>query len=366
MTAKISENNFDLIRLFAASQVAILHVISYVSPHLNSSPLATLLDIFPGVPIFFFISGILISRSFEKTGDIADYARNRILRIYPALHICVIFNLIIVALTGYFTLNNVSFFEIFTLYLAKATIFQFYNPDFMRHFGDGVLNGSLWTICVELQFYCLMPIVYRLIISPDKKRTNFGLGTIIVISILINRLLYRIAPDYATTNMWKLLRVSFAPWIYMFLFGVAIQINFGFFSKLLKKYSMGIALPVYIAFALATRNAGFSFINSVSPIIFFPLVFTVLATAYSAPSLAKRLLCGNDISYGIYIYHVPVMNMFLYYGLTGAGWHATAILGLSLVLALCSWFLLERPSLQAKRKASHPIATPTGQVNHGA
>lgn len=36
---------------------------------------------------------------------------------------------------------------------------QFYNPDWLRGFGTGVLNGSLWSIPVELQYYVLLPFL---------------------------------------------------------------------------------------------------------------------------------------------------------------------------------------------------------------
>jgi peptidoglycan/LPS O-acetylase OafA/YrhL len=82
----------------------------------------------------FFISGFLISRSYEKTGSLADYWRNRALRIFPALHVCVLLNLLLVLGTGYFALVGAHFWQIAVLYLAKTTIFQLYNPDFMRDF----------------------------------------------------------------------------------------------------------------------------------------------------------------------------------------------------------------------------------------
>jgi peptidoglycan/LPS O-acetylase OafA/YrhL len=57
MSHNIAVNNFDLIRLAAAAQVAVLHVTAYLSPDFNESALGRLLEAFPGVPIFFFISG---------------------------------------------------------------------------------------------------------------------------------------------------------------------------------------------------------------------------------------------------------------------------------------------------------------------
>lgn len=52
-----TNNNFDLIRLFTALQVAILHMDRHLNLNLS---FANFLAYFPGVPIFFFISGYLI------------------------------------------------------------------------------------------------------------------------------------------------------------------------------------------------------------------------------------------------------------------------------------------------------------------
>ena len=61
-----NHNNFDLVRLFAALQVAICHS----AGHFGYQNFAiTLLGYFPGVPIFFFVSGFLIYSSYEKSKE---------------------------------------------------------------------------------------------------------------------------------------------------------------------------------------------------------------------------------------------------------------------------------------------------------
>ncbi len=68
MQNKFLKNNFDLIRLFAAFQVALVHVfrIMEIETAWVGSFILHLFYLFPGVPIFFFISGFLISRSYEN------------------------------------------------------------------------------------------------------------------------------------------------------------------------------------------------------------------------------------------------------------------------------------------------------------
>ena len=61
-----------------------------------------MLALFPGVPVFFLISGLLISRSYETNRNLREYAVNRSLRIFPGLVVCVALNLLAVASTGYF------------------------------------------------------------------------------------------------------------------------------------------------------------------------------------------------------------------------------------------------------------------------
>ncbi len=43
---------------------------------------------FQGVPTFFFVSGYLTSRSWERSPSTIEYFRNRGLRLFPALWAC--------------------------------------------------------------------------------------------------------------------------------------------------------------------------------------------------------------------------------------------------------------------------------------
>lgn len=361
MDNKVSPNNFDLIRLFAAMQVAMMHVLGDMTPAIHDAQngvwffVRTTLQFVPGVPIFFFISGMLISRSYERTTSTRVYAANRCLRIFPALHVCVLLSLLAVFGTGYFALVNAHFGEVALLYLAKTTFFQFYNPQFMRHFGDGVLNGSLWTVCVELQFYILIPLIYKTLSTHGSRRFDVAIICLIVLSIGVNRLLYDTQYIFGHSNYWKLVRVSFLPWLYMFLTGVLVQRHFATVAQFLTRNSFVPIGVVYVAYAWLLRYWGFSFHNNMTPLVFFPLSAVILAAAYTMPSLAKKVLRGNDFSYGIYIYHVPIMDTLLYLGFRGSLLDCLATWSLTACFAVGSWYLIERPSLRLKRQSIHPV-----------
>ena len=80
---KAPENSFNAVRLLAALQVAYGHVIA----HLGIAPTAGYQWIiqFPGVPIFFAISGYLVFHSLLRLGSLPRFFAHRMARIYPAL-----------------------------------------------------------------------------------------------------------------------------------------------------------------------------------------------------------------------------------------------------------------------------------------
>ena len=64
----IRKNNYDLIRLVAALQVVMHHMIEHLNIHIDHASYSyTLFKAFPGVPIFFFISGFVISLAYESS-----------------------------------------------------------------------------------------------------------------------------------------------------------------------------------------------------------------------------------------------------------------------------------------------------------
>jgi peptidoglycan/LPS O-acetylase OafA/YrhL len=83
----------------------------------------------------------------------------------------------------------------------------------------------------------------------------------------------------------------------------------------------------------------------------------VIAAAYTVPGVSKRLLRGNDISYGVYIYHGLLINIFVELGLLGRGYYLFVLAGLACVMAYLSWIGVERPFLRKKQQTIHPTTT---------
>src|SRR5579863_8383771 len=96
------DNNFDLVRLLAALQVAVSHIFWWLQVPIYRE-VDLLLKCFPGVPVFFVVSGFLVTRSYvERQNGVLPYLISRGLRIYPALWLQYLFVIALMAATGGF------------------------------------------------------------------------------------------------------------------------------------------------------------------------------------------------------------------------------------------------------------------------
>ena len=200
-----------------------MHSLGYLnvqSPFLNS--IVSVLKYFPGVPIFFVISGLLVHKSLERLDyNLFAYFKHRALRIFPALVPVTILGLLLLM---FFQNAPIATFlsqtKLWVWFLGQISFFQFYTPDILRFWGNGTPNGSLWTITVELQFYILLPVVTYFAFKFRAGKLIFPF--LILGSIVANCLLRDV---YLEDNLLgKFIGVSFLPYLYFFLFGTLISI----------------------------------------------------------------------------------------------------------------------------------------------
>ncbi|MEM9440382.1 MAG: acyltransferase [Pseudomonadota bacterium] len=337
-----TRNNFDLIRLFAAAQVAIEHT----ATHLNyENSWISVVSLFPGVPIFFFISGFLIYGSYVKSIDdenpLVNFYTKRALRLYPALWFCLALSFALVWTSGYLERVDEGAADFLTWTLTSGTFFQFYNPDFLREFGLGSINGSLWTIAVEIQFYVLTPIVFWLL----NRNAFFVIAVVIVFCIANNVNSYWNPRE----NLFgKLIEVSFIPWIYMFILGALVSKYFGIVKLVLKTNFFAISVIFIITWYISI-NLDLIWGNEINPIGYLALIALLLKIAFSYPGASDHVLKRNDISYGVYIFHMPIINFLLFKNVTGFKGFIIA-LAFTFIAALVSWFFVEKPTLRLKKR----------------
>lgn len=343
-------NNFDLIRLIAAFQVLIWHGAVHFKIFDQMYGFLTVLFHFPGVPIFFTISGFLISHSLERNKfDLKKYFRNRALRIYPALWVCTI----LTALLLIYFIRPIIIKDLLVWFVAQISFLQFYVTPSLKAWGAGHPNGSLWSVAVELQFYLILPIILYIINLPKTRLyTNIIIAIFFIAAVLIKYII--------NTNPWilshellaKFLGNTVFYYLYFFLTGIAIYKNFDWIEQYLKQKVL-IWLVIYAAYVLVFHTWLKLYIDPYDVSIWGIIANTLLSLlslsfAFSFIHLSKNLLHENDISYGIYIYHLPVINTMLSFNLFGSIWDLIVMAMVVTLVAYASWKLIEQRALKAK------------------
>lgn len=349
-----SQNNFDLVRVFAATQVVLVHLISFM-PGLHSQPWLKALSLFPGVPIFFFISGFLIGGSWQRNPHVGSYMASRALRIFPGLWAACLFSLVLIALL--YTVPLLANLGTAVVWMAMQLSFlQSWNPQFLRDYGSGVANPVLWTIPVELAFYVVLPLL--VVAGQRLGRLRALLVSVAVVSLLLcwwaTAGLDPRDPQVETLRkVMTVSPVSFVSWLWMFLLGVLAQLEFDRLRPLIAGRAMAFI-------ALAAVVGSLSLVVDLPPLLHLPgneigllnalaNALACLAFAYSYPGLAARWLRGFDLSYGVYLYHMPIVNALIALGLVGWQGGFVVFVG-TFVCAFLSWVLVERRALGWKSR----------------
>jgi len=342
--------------LLAALQVLLVHAFNHFG---YQAWFVDAIKIVPGVPTFFFTSGFLIFFAYERMqGDKLGFFINRLLRIYPALLVCVLVSVLTVYMTGYFDDKHIGVVRFAAWIIGQTTLVQFYNPPFMRDYGVGVLNGALWTISVEMQFYFLVPFLYYLL-----KNRPIVLALIFAVCVGVNVAANQFLREPAHWDLMymKLLMVSFVPYLHMFLLGFFVASTEKlriFASKLDLRYLALLAAAYVLSMNLIgpyAVNASNS-INPISLIILALIVMQVSKAPLPIPARLQRFIEKTDFSYGLYLCHMPIINLLLVSAAFSPATDILILLPSCFLAAVASWYLIERPALSHKRGHAAAVA----------
>ncbi|MBP0905646.1 acyltransferase family protein [Mariniflexile gromovii] len=333
---KININNFDFLRVVFATTVAIAHIIELSGIEIFQ-PYKVFFNTRLAIDGFFVISGFLIAKSFEKSNTIKEYITKRIKRIVPAYFFVIMLSAILFSLISTYSITNYFLSSGFWKYLAANLTFQNYFcpclPGVFVSNLDCSVNGALWTIKIEEAFYLLVPVFYWLI---RRKKINIYVLSALVYMVSVVYFNYFVSID--SYRIAKQLPGALA----FFVVGIMFYRNFSF----LLKYKNHIILPCLTLFLVEQYVLETQYLK--------PLAygFMVFYFAYSFKWLNTFGKYG-DFTYGIYIYHYPIIQLFVFFGLFNFYNPivvSICVLFITLVLAILSWHFLELRFLSKSRK----------------
>jgi peptidoglycan/LPS O-acetylase OafA/YrhL len=332
---------------------------------------------FPGIWIFLCLSGYLIGKGFFSGKytlhfkGILRFYRNRILRIVPLY-------LFIIVLTS-FTVYR----ETGVHWESLGKLLTFTATDFISL---GGYNGNLWTISLLMQFYLIVPAIYFLTQWLYKKRIPFVFPFIITVitGLGIRQYLFQ---RYAFVDMYTYIVYIYTPLLanfdmlfFSFLLNYGIgQIKnstcTGFFNKYV---SMGLLIFLYLLTGYYSGIIDHSYNNYSKLFIFYLPVITYISIGYfivtsEIPNPQNHFYIPGTkfitrmflplavvldrlaiLSFGIYIWHWPVMDYFSLHVAIGdtvyIGIYKTAATTvISILLAFVTYLCIEKPFMVLKR-----------------
>ncbi len=284
------------------------------------SIVSALSGVFQGVPVFFIISGFLIWKSIENTDCWKDYLRKRVLRLYPELWCAVLLSIISIVLMY----DDIQIDELFLFTIGQATVFQFWTPDSLRGFGCGTPNGSLWTILVIVQFYFAAWWLKKKVFK--SKHLGKCLA-ILAVSVLIGLLSPRIGELFPNL-LFKLYNQTIFPYFWIFFTGAACCEYYQNLFPIFKKYWV-----ISLIGLSAICVSGIDIRGNYGLLQTLLQAITWIGFAYSVPKANIKY----DVSYGIYLYHMVVINVLIQCGAIGSYvWLALAAV-ITIMLAVLSY-----------------------------
>lgn len=361
-------NNFDLLRLLAALQVVIGHSCGWLNIKLPAT-IDELMNLFPGVAVFFVISGFLITNSWLLgKQQLAPYLVRRALRIYPALWLQYFFVFLLMAATGGFFLHTIADFQFWQWVITAAFIGSNFWAGALTQFNPFNWSGLyqwypadvLWTIPVELGFYLLVPLIF------SKWVARHGLtGLVLLIAFGGSVVMaYHAGPllrDHVELNSTGMLHSSPAPYLWLFLAGASAAFYWEKISGWFKERALlWILLVALGAIANWIVSDTIRLPYRIPEVLTVPRVIClaglVIALAHSWTFLSSWMR-GIDLSYGLYLFHLPFPLGMYYAGYGGSFWYVIASIIIAFLLASLSWFFVEKRALSLKPIISNWFAS---------
>jgi peptidoglycan/LPS O-acetylase OafA/YrhL len=385
---KRRHGGLDGLRGFAALLVFGVHMWIYQLP--NTLTLkrdwwgeALLFEARVAFVMFFVLSGYLLYRPFARAAlgesapeSIRAYLVRRAARILPAYYLALLGALVLVGSAGAVEGRRMIESGEIPLFFLFA---QNYSADTLLR-----LNAATWTLVVEVAFYLLLPIValFALRRCYGSARAQLALLLALVgIGVTWNLVGYAAGWGAVASHAPP----SFLPY---FACGMMVallveRVRAGHLRAL-----DGRATVVLTAAAVTTLVAnGYWHATDHSPDGFLIEVFADLPAALAFAAIVAAIVIGTgaglrwlscrplswfgEISYGFYLWHVPLMVWARGHGLLDGGilLDVALVLPVAVALGAASWYALERPLMRRaeglRRKRTDDEEAAISATRHG-
>lgn len=335
-------NNFNLIRMLAATAVLISHSYPLASGTHVAEPLSSWLGLSLGelaVITFFCVSGFFISLSRDRAPSNTDFFCARLLRIYPGLVLVLLLSVFVVG-PMFTTLGTLEYLRDGSIYSYLSNNLMLFNMKFQL---PGVfqenpypgINGSLWTLFYEVTLYLLVGGLGAFAFyEPGRRFAGFLMFYAVVYTAFKVTLAH-------TSLLDQLHRAQFFfTWSLPFVLGMAL---YRYRQHIQHRFVWFLPLAALAAGSYQTAYFFECFVLAWAYLIFY--------LGFATHPVADRYNQLGDYSYGMYIYAFPVQEI-LAHLIKGIGPISMMLVAFPIVLiaAIGSWHFIEKPAMARRHR----------------
>ncbi|MNG74170.1 Acyltransferase family protein [compost metagenome] len=333
-TCPDKRNGFTLIRILSATLVLFTHcyvVLGYNHGDiLERNGYIGLSKI--GLDTFFVISGFLVTQSLFRSDNMSIFIAKRAARLLPAL---VILILITVFIVGPILSTSPSYFSSPETWKYLSLSFIFSSSRVLPGVFEGnpvdVVNGSLWSLPLEVTCYAVISILFAMRVLNKK---NLSILLLVMLTLHLNDTFNR---EYLYLYIQTILANELG---YLFLFGSFLslfKINNNFNSML-------IAAPILIILIGFVFYGG----NWHRYAFFYLLLWPITIILICIKLTRFDWLNKYDISYGVYIYGFLCQQILVTYfpNINSVTLFFIASVLFSYSAGYLSWVFIEKPTIK--------------------
>ncbi len=341
------ENNFNLIRFFAALMVIYGHM-----THIMGLPLVLVMGQSVstiGVQTIFLISGYLITKSYFNDSHFGRYMIRRCFRIFPALIVLSLVTVFVVGpilttlpISQYF--SNPATYQ----YLKNSILYPVYAlPGVLQNATyPNAVNGSLWSMPVEFTLYLLLVVLVLLFRRLHILKQGIFASTAIFGILYFLRAIFfpQAAAVFFGTN-W-LAAFTLVPFFFL-------GSSFVFLEN--KKFlNLQLATVLFVGAYIVCNACAPHLQEGVSiALSLFILPYFVFSISFAPNPTFQNVFSKCDFSYGIYLYGFMIQqilwNILQPYGLSLNEMALLCCAG-AFLCAIPSWYLIEKPMQELGKK----------------
>lgn len=343
-----ASSGFDYMRIGLAISILCWHTISTLHGVGFERPYWDKCRMVVGglLPMFFVLSGFLVSGSLARTGSVGKFFSLRAIRLYPALAVEVLLSALLlgpllttVPLSEYFSSSE--FWAYFHNIIGYITypLPGLFNENPVAN----ITNISLWTIPYELECYICLALIA--VFGLHRRRVLLLAGLLLIIIVKTSMFARLGVGAQFSRPDGRLLVASFLGGVVAYFYKDKIPYN-GFLFV--------VALLLQL---ILTRNVVTAWVAII------PTIYVTVYLGLLNPPKYTFLMRG-DYSYGLYLFAFPIQQTYsLLFPHHRVWWLSIGFsLCLGIAYAALSWHLIEKPILRRKTEIIGRLTLASKQI----